>query len=97
MIVGNLRYVQQTTHTAYIYEGTVGFDSANRTNHHLADFQSVHLALNQRSAVRENQTIAVFVYFQEFQRQFFPYQVFLGFAGADVRARNKATQALNPH
>ena len=55
------------------------------------------LALNKGAAMTENQTIALFVHFKEFERQEVCNQLFFRFPCTDVGSRDEAAKAFHPH
>ena len=97
MLVTDFGNVKQTAHTTDVDKGAVWLDATNGSDHHFAHFKAIHLALDEGAAMTENQTIALFVDFKEFERQEVCNQLFFRFAGTDVGSRNEATKAFHPN
>ena len=63
MLVRNFRNVEQATDTTDVNKCTVWFDTTNHTNHNFANFELVHLALNEGPTMAEDETITIFIHF----------------------------------
>ena len=97
VLVADLGDVQQAADTADVDEGAIGLDAADGAEHHLAHFEAVHLALHQRPAMAEHQTVALLVDLQELEGEEVGNEFLLGLAGADVAAGDEAPQTFHPH
>ena len=84
VLVADLGNVKQTTDTADVDEGAVGLDATDGADHDFANLEAIHLPLNQSATMAEHKTVALFVDFQELQRQEVSNQLFLGLACTDV-------------
>ena len=54
MLMADFGNVQQSTDTADINEGTVGFDASHGAKHNFTNFESVHLAFDQSATMAEH-------------------------------------------